>query len=243
MYTSQQSLLWGLSILLSASHAASFPVDTRSSGPPTFKVLAYKGDIKPTSQTSEYADSFCHQAQIPFIQGGIQVAQELATEAAQLLSQPNAFQSEVVASFLGRKTTPELLESLVKLRFTNVAQSLSKATLVQVAAIDTSGNDKDSSVTTYKADVSNPNRMNTFSAPNSPGITILHEAQHNLLILQSNDPKDNAFDNYISPSDCTKTTITAARKQVNAENFALLGFLAHADPARFKPPPPTTSQT
>ncbi|KAJ7669076.1 hypothetical protein B0H17DRAFT_1142227 [Mycena rosella] len=39
--------------------------------------------------------------------------------------------------------------------------------------------------------------MNAFSPPNSPGIihdnTILHEAQHNLIILQSTDTGDNAL--------------------------------------------------
>lgn len=259
--TNSHAFVYHLSILIWASYAASVPLDARvdpdpcTSGLPTFKVLAYENDQKPSQASGEFADQFCRQAQIPFIQGGIQVAQQLASEADQALSKPDAFQSEAVKTFLGRRTTPgispknilrwigtnllsvtaQILESLVQMRFKNVEQSLSGATLIQVDAVPASGKDESSvyfvcppkcvgedkdslaftinvadnipitsislcpaffkqfnnglnaqtglaqSVADYKAQVSsNPNKMNTFNDPNSPGVLVRTSLRHSV---------------------------------------------------------------
>ncbi|KAJ7461366.1 hypothetical protein B0H11DRAFT_2312850 [Mycena galericulata] len=67
----------------------------------------------------------------------------------------------------------------------------------------------------------------------------LVESQHCLAIMQSEHKEDNLDDDVDlqAPDECSSNKVSATEKQDNAENFALLGFLAYADPGRFTPPP------
>ncbi|KAJ7447937.1 hypothetical protein B0H11DRAFT_2334119 [Mycena galericulata] len=93
-----------------------------------------------------------------------------------------------------------------------------------------------------------PRGLYTFTSPTMgfsyipfsfPGMVLLHESQHCLAIMQSEHKEDNLDDDVDlqAPDECSSNKVSATKKQDNAENFALLGFLAYADPGRFTPPP------
>ncbi|KAJ6569217.1 hypothetical protein B0H19DRAFT_1065981 [Mycena capillaripes] len=69
-------------------------------------------------------------------------------------------------------------------------------------------------------------KSNSFDAPTTPAVTLLHESQHALVVLKSTNDKDIAEDvdigngiSAVTPAQCA--ALTPAQKLENAENFAL----------------------
>ncbi|KAJ7474195.1 hypothetical protein FB451DRAFT_1174710 [Mycena latifolia] len=72
--------------------------------------------------------------------------------------------------------------------------------------------------------------MNSFDAPKTPGVA-----------MQSTNMGDATDDPATTPAQYYYSALSDSKKLENAENFALLGFLAHADPGRFTVPAPPPS--
>ncbi|KAJ7679268.1 hypothetical protein DFH06DRAFT_1121003 [Mycena polygramma] len=115
----------------------------RALEPPALKVLMQA--TPPPEQSSATpppfspSDLVCTPAQLAYLQHGLANALALASDAATHLSNAEAFESEVVASFLcsaSESITQAELTTMVQLRYTNVHQSLSSP-LQQVHAIAT----------------------------------------------------------------------------------------------------------
>ncbi|KAJ7218175.1 hypothetical protein C8J57DRAFT_1482839 [Mycena rebaudengoi] len=99
----------------------------------------------------------------------------------------------------------------------------SQANTVNLGLPDGEGGEFKNTKQTYQNLVkTNPNRMNNFDNPACPGLTLLHEAQHSLPILQSSDEPDNLDDRYRKIGDGTGPRIYPKFKQDNAENVAIL---------------------
>ncbi|TDL21619.1 hypothetical protein BD410DRAFT_804013 [Rickenella mellea] len=86
-----------------------------------------------------------------------------------------------------------------------------------------------SDTTTYNADKA-AGKLTSFTSPNDPGITLIHEAQHSVPLL-GGDLSLVLEDIAISVAQCA--ALPASDKEDNAENWALIAFLAQVDPSRF----------
>ncbi|KAJ7447934.1 hypothetical protein B0H11DRAFT_2290047, partial [Mycena galericulata] len=125
------------------AHTTAPPPIPPISGPPTLKVLVQSSN-SPTSEPSTAATGasaqVCTQDQIDYLQQGLTDAGTLASSGAAKLGNADAIQSAVVKTYLG-KITAEALQDIVRLRYKNVQESLTSATLTQVDTIDQSGTD------------------------------------------------------------------------------------------------------
>ncbi|KAJ7461370.1 hypothetical protein B0H11DRAFT_2312873 [Mycena galericulata] len=148
MTLQRRTLLLLLPFLLYVCRTSSAPLEGRvdtpcPAGPPTLKVLVQSSN-SPTSEPSTAATGasaqVCTQDQIDYLQQGLTDAGTLASSGAAKLGNADAIQSAVVKTYLG-KITAEALQNIVRLRYKNVQESLTSATLTQVDTIDQSGTD------------------------------------------------------------------------------------------------------
>ncbi|KAJ7461350.1 hypothetical protein B0H11DRAFT_2056862 [Mycena galericulata] len=96
-----------------------------------------------------------------------------------------------------------------------------------------------SQVTTYQTD-QRRNMKTDFTPLTNVGVVLLHESQHSLSALQSTDGADiledlkNGGITAYTPKLCA--ALSPEDRQKNAENIAIVAFLAYADPSRFQQP-------
>ncbi|KAJ7036980.1 hypothetical protein C8F04DRAFT_1094022 [Mycena alexandri] len=77
--------------------------------------------------------------------------------------------------------------------------------------------------------------IDKFTAPSTLGLVLLHESQHSITVMQTTD-MSNVLEDVNKASALTPQTCSAldpADKLKNAENVALLAFVAYAGPDRF----------
>ncbi|KAJ7449398.1 hypothetical protein B0H11DRAFT_2078568 [Mycena galericulata] len=203
--------------------------------PAKVKVLTSKAAGIRTSRTTNY----CSDGQFETIQTAILDLGTLTAAAQKMLSPTDsgASNSEPIQSFLG-PITPDAFNSLVTLRYSQVQEFWSGVdkTLEQVK--ETTPGDKTLyfQATTYQID-QRRNRKTDFTPLTN---ILLHESQHSLSALQSTDKTDiledlkNGGVTAYSPKSCA--ALSPEKRQKNAENIAIVAFLAYADPSRFQQP-------
>ncbi|KAE9384269.1 hypothetical protein BT96DRAFT_950675 [Gymnopus androsaceus JB14] len=163
-----------------------------------------------------------------------------ADQAIKLLDHPDSHQFEVVLSLLG-EISQENLKKGIKKCFRTVSKSLGVPldrvherleNDISVYFSCPSGSFRDTlkckkkdGTFTLAVTVSHQRVDKNLGKFSLLGTTILHEAQRSLALLKSTDLGDNLEDFTTTPINC-KNLENSNKKQANAENWALLGFLA-----------------
>ncbi|TDL21623.1 hypothetical protein BD410DRAFT_804017 [Rickenella mellea] len=82
---------------------------------------------------------------------------------------------------------------------------------------------------TYNAEKA-AGKADSFSTPDDPALTLIHEAQHSVPLLDGH--VDNVLEDIALETDAC-AALPADEKPTNAENWAIIAFLANVDPGRF----------